>query len=401
MWGEMTAPQPMPTPGAPREQRAVYAAVADLGRRALARSVLSDADREDVVARFLVAAYESWPTYRPALGPPGQWLLGVLYNTQRAFLRERARLADGDRIMAERSGTVQENSMSHAHEVLEGLRAVEQRIVWRYLVEEYTFDEIALFERMSKSAVERRYRAALKKLKAQGRVLALLAMVAATLPRRASAAELERLGRRLVAKHGAARGIVDASDFFRDWETDVPPDSGVRVAKSEDPQPPSTPRPRGVPARLRPRHVAGLLAGLLLAGSIADGALDRDDHERTASASTAVPVVAVPAPATASASSASAVVATESGPPAPQPAPNAGPADDRLDEALLDKARSALAGFHFDGALAACVEHEWRFRKGIHAADREQLWNQACAGRRASRPQTGTDQLDRRCAGRP
>jgi|HubBroStandDraft_6_1064221.scaffolds.fasta_scaffold508090_2 hypothetical protein len=160
-------------------------------------------------------------------------------------------------------------------------------------------------------------------------------------------------------------------------------------------------RPRGVPARLRPRHAAGLLAGLLLAGSIADAALDRDHHERAASASTAAPVVAMLAPATASASSASAVVAPESAPPVSRPTRSAGPVGPELDDALLDKGRAALWVSDFDGALKAFAEDARLFHDGLHVAKREHLWNRACAGLRAAGRQAGTDRSDRLCAGRP
>jgi DNA-directed RNA polymerase specialized sigma24 family protein len=107
----MAAPH-RPPPGIPGEDLWLYDAVVGLGRRGLARSSLSVPDREEVLARYVVAAFEGWRTYCPERGTPGQWLLGVLHNQERAFLRERARSDKGAQIVAESTRTVEEASVS-------------------------------------------------------------------------------------------------------------------------------------------------------------------------------------------------------------------------------------------------------------------------------------------------
>ena len=51
----------------------------------------------------------------------------------------------------------------------------------------------------------------------------------------------------------------------------------------------------------------------------------------------------------------------------------------RVEQALMDRGRTALEEGHVEAALAAVEEHQSRFPKGRHAAAREQLRAEACA----------------------
>ena len=377
---------------APDVHRSIHATVVDLARRALGRLELSEADREEVVQRFILAAYESWPKYRPERGTPGQWLLGVLHNQLRAFLREQRRLAEGDRIMAEQIETMDTGLMFHAPEVLASLPPVQQRIVWYHAVQSFGFREIAFFEDMSKSEVERQYAAAVKTLRDEHKELALLAVMATSCPPRATAEELEWLGRPLVEKHGARLGIRDACDFFRDWVDDEPPESGVSsVSVEQSLAPPSRPRPRG---KLRLLRLAGPLAGLLLIGTVADATLRGRHQEDAASLPQGA---APPGAATAAAPPAGAATAAEiaitaqmmgatsgvdstSPKPACQPPRRPGPSrQEQSEEALFEEGRSAFVAWDFDRAAVAFAKHAQLFPGGRHAGRREQLWSRACS----------------------
>jgi DNA-directed RNA polymerase specialized sigma24 family protein len=381
----MPAPPRPPVPVLP-EHRRLYEAVARLGRKALARYPLSDADRDEIIACYIAGAYRSWHTYRADKGTPAQWLLGILRNEARAFLRKRGRYTEGDHLWGELRDTSTLDPPAHlAKELLVTLTPVELRVVSMYEAEGYSFDEIALFEGRAKSHVHGIHARALQKMRKKAGTDPLLVLMAAHAAGRApdpSAEASAQFWQGFMARYGAELGIQDPRQLFHGPEDDDPPESGVCRSG------PSSRPPPGRSKKLRALSLVGALAGLLLAVPV----VDANGRGQPPDAAASLPkAVAAPASAAesaiASTTEASPGVAPASPKPAPEPPRRAGPArDDPADreEALFDRGRSALGVLDFERAALAFAEQARRFPAGRHAARREQLWRQACAHRPAA-----------------
>lgn len=397
----MSAPKRTPAPVPPEHQR-LYDAVERLGRRALARYRLPDADGDEVIACYLFAVSQRWPAYRADAGTPAQWLLGVLRNEILVFLRKRSRHAECDRAWVELSDTYMPHPRTaELNELMAKLTPIERRIVWWHEAEGYSFGEIAFLEGKSKTQVHRIHAAAMEKLRAEAGthpLLVLMAAYAASLPPERTPEENARFWQRFMAKHGAELGIQHPRDLFpAPEESDDPPESGVCR-----PGPSSRPPP-GPPSKLRALRWVGPLVGLLFAVPAADATLGAHQDEALAMSAPSTPAaapVAVAGTATSAFATASGaedatstgsiLVVVSSAPGAALPAPEArlgGPAyKDPVDSerAVLQRWREAAAIGDVGKLCVALKEHARRFPQGQSAIARDRLWSASCAERRTA-----------------
>ena len=399
---EMDAPRCPPVP-VPPEHLGLYEAAERLARKVLAaRGILGD-EQNEIVASYIAAAYERRSTYRAEAGTPEQWLLGVLRTEVLLFYGGQKRLARGDRILADRIGSVvPEPRAGMLRKLMSKLTDEERQVVWLCDAEGYSYTEVAGLLGVSKTTVSRRDKRAMEKMEAAGgdgpAALVLLAGWAATRPPEPSPAAKAQFWARFMERYGAKLGISHPRELFAHFEPpeddppeNGPPDSGV--SRSPDARPPASRTPKW-----RWLRVVGPLGGLLAAATIADAIGRGPTHDEALAASApATPggaPMAVAAPATAGSGTASVaegapgtsfpgVVASASeSPVSAARRPGSGYHDSREGErALSDQWHEACVAGDVKTCCEVLARHRLRFERGAFAENRERQWNAVCAER--------------------
>lgn len=417
----MAAPNPPLAPHAvdPLDVGVLYAAVFACVSHALTRMGCPEADREDVAQRVILKAYQRRHQYDDARGTPAGWLWGIarneLHDTRRGHRRDpllalidlppSASDERADALALEDIVLVKDL----ADFVWKGVPKAEQRVIWERVMGGSTFDEIAELQGISKSRAQRLYNKGMSRLRAA----------------------LTRADERKLFGAAVPFAFVDLFDLShgppvapevleRGWQAmlvEMGRDEGSppRCAPAADGDAPPSSQPRvGQPVL---RHVlgpiAGIVAGVLLAGPILSRC-DRDhgSEERPAAALAALAAMPIrdavgdsgdPSPA--------AYLASRVGPSLAPIADGAGDETERSEHrpapgsdarlpdewSLIRQARASLATHDPTAALATCDEHARRFPKGRFAVRREALRAQACARLFAVAPGDPA-QIDARCA---
>ncbi|MFT3764767.1 MAG: sigma-70 family RNA polymerase sigma factor [Minicystis sp.] len=418
-----------------RDARALYDAVFGFAWKALERLGLSEADREEVAQRVVIKAYAGWSKYRADRGTPAQWLWGIVRNEVRLFRRERRRdpeLAGEDLALDVPAETISPEESVTLKDLVasawERVPRAARNVVRLHVLGEFTFEEIAEMEGISKSQAERLHKVGLQKLreatersrepKHRGVAVVPLSMAALFDLEHAPSPPPE------VVERGWQRAIADLG--LDDAPDSEPPPSGPRrcASASQDATAPPSRRPRKPRVtRLRLVHVLGPLAGGVL-GALLAPLFPGCDHGRERSVEAAS---LAPAPVAIAASPI--IVASASGPVAsppaavavaplavkesPEPPPssspisvgrNSAPHDGRSEHeralALVQRGREALEAGDPTAAIVALGQHAESFANGPYAAERETLRTAACARLRRS-PTSSDAGVLAPCAGRP
>jgi RNA polymerase sigma-70 factor, ECF subfamily len=416
-------------PGEALAPRLLFRTIVALVWKALERSRLSPADRDDIAQNVAIRAFLRRATYREERGNLEQWLSGIIRNEISRFLKAQSRQplpAPGDEPLdAMSAAPTPEESVSLsdlADHVFAFVPPEERRVVILHDIEGHTLREVAALVGISPSTAHDRHQRGIALLRAAAEeeerrgVLPLPAALAALLgaDRQTPGPSADLLER---AWRGAARELG-----FDDPPESEPPRSGPRArGESAEASPasdvdhrPSTLPPSGPGSSLRRLFgpVAVALLGVLVAGSALDHCGEPPSSpgaERPAVASVAAPVPATgaahltpesrvattsasPAAVLASASSMQAVRGI-----APPSRDDAQLSDER---ALMDQARAALALERFPDAVKALSAHARRFPRGQNAVMREQMWAEACARHRRAHPRIDVPEMELRCAER-
>ena len=418
-------------PDAPEEAedalapRLLFRTTVALVWRALERTRLTPADRDDIAQNVALRAFRRRSTYRAKRGNLEQWLSGILRNEIRRYLKAQGRQpvllpAPGDVPLdtPSEAPTPEESvSLSElADQAFAFLPPTERRAVILHELEGRTLREVAAIEGISPATAFSRHKRGMAALRAvaeeqqQSGVVPVPVALAALLGADAagpgpSPELLERAWRRALVE----------------LDHDGPPESGPRSRQGaaapsparDGERPPSRPPP-SLHALLGP------LAGALLAGLVAAPALrhcghaSRDEPAATAPVAIAAAPTSPASPASASAALETSPIATASPAPAPPPAPpptaarraavaTEGERDDEGsgdERALMDQARAALTLENLPAAVEALAAHARRFPGGQNAVMREQMWAEACARHRRAHPQGDVPAMDLRCARR-